>query len=171
MRPAGRHHLSRHNPQEELLEMKKSQQGFTLIELMIVVAIIGILAAIAIPAYQDYTARAQMSEAMSLASGVRTSLTEAYQNGIDILTADHDELGLAAAGTIEGKYVLQVQAGSEAAVAGTIVATLRGAAPVVEGIRDATLTLSPITAGGSVQWRCQPDAAFNTKYYPASCRD
>ena len=62
--------------------MKKTQQGFTLIELMIVVAIIGILAAIAIPAYQDYTARAQMSEAMSLTSGVRTAVAESYQNGI-----------------------------------------------------------------------------------------
>jgi hypothetical protein len=67
--------------------------------------------------------------------------------------------------------VLSVRAGSEADTAGTIVATLRGAAPVVESIRGATLTLSPITAGGSVQWRCQPDTSFATKYYPASCRD
>jgi type IV pilus assembly protein PilA len=151
--------------------MKKMQQGFTLIELMIVVAIIGILAAIAIPAYQDYTARAQMSEAMSLGSGVRTSVTEAYQNGIDILAANHVALGLAVANTIEGKYVLSVRAGVEADTPGTIVATLRSAAPVVEAIQGATLTLSPITAGGSVQWRCQPDPLFQTKYYPASCRD
>jgi type IV pilus assembly protein PilA len=60
--------------------MKNMQQGFTLIELMIVVAIIGILAAIAIPAYQDYTIRAQVSEGMSLASGARTAVSEAYQS-------------------------------------------------------------------------------------------
>ena len=151
--------------------MRKMQQGFTLIELMIVVAIIGILAAIAIPAYQDYTARAQMSEAMSLASGVRTSVSEAYQNGVDITAADHDALGLADAADIQGKYVEKVEAGSEADPAGAIVATLRDTAPVVEAIQGKTLTLSPVTGGGSVQWRCIADARIPTKYYPASCRD
>ena len=146
--------------------MRKMQQGFTLIELMIVVAIIGILAAIAIPAYQDYTARAQMSEAMSLASGVRTAVSEAYQNGIDIKSASHDDLGLAPANQITGKYVDQVEVNG-----GQIVATLRNAPPVIEAIQGATLTLSPITGGGSVEWRCRPKDGVATKYYPTSCRD
>ena len=146
--------------------MKKMQQGFTLIELMIVVAIIGILAAIAIPAYQDYTARAQMSEAMSLSSGVRTSVAETYQN-TGTWPATNVAAGVAAAGQITGKYVLQVDV-----VNGQITATMNGAAPVVEGIRSKTLLLSPLTHGGSVDWVCKPGAAngVDTKYVPASCR-
>ncbi len=106
---------------------------------------------------------------MSLASGVRTSVSEAYQNGIDITTASHDDLGLAANTDITGKYVLKVDAGST--TSGAIQATLKSVAPVVESIQGATLTLSPVTGGGSVQWRCKPDTSIATKYYPASCRD
>jgi type IV pilus assembly protein PilA len=143
--------------------MKKMQQGFTLIELMIVVAIIGILAAIAIPAYQDYTARAQMSEAMSLASGVRTSVTETYQNVGDFPTTNA-LAGVSTAASINGTYVNDVAVGA----GGLITATLRAAAPVNDNIRSTTLTLSPLTTAGAVQWACGGSAA--EKYYPASCR-
>jgi type IV pilus assembly protein PilA len=143
--------------------MKKMQQGFTLIELMIVVAIIGILAAIAIPAYQDYTARAQMSEAMSLASGVRTSVTETYQN-VGTFPATNPAAGVSTAASINGTYVAQVGVGA----GGVITATLRAVVPVNDNIRGTTLTLSPLTAAGSVLWTCGGSA--NPKYYPASCR-
>ena len=144
--------------------MRKMQQGFTLIELMIVVAIIGILAAIAIPAYQDYTARAQMSEAMSLASGVRTSVSEYYQNTGDF-PANNASAGVAEATDITGKYVEKVSVTN-----GHITATLRNSAPVNNNIRGATLTLRPVTATpGSLEWRCE--GSHNDKYYPASCRD
>src|SRR5690554_3490109 len=130
--------------------MRKMQQGFTLIELMIVVAIIGILAAIAIPAYQDYTARSQMSEAMSLASGVRTAVSETFQ-ATGSLPTSNALAGVAPAGSITGTYVAQVAVGAN----GVITATLNGAAPVVERIRSATLTLTPdITSGGSIEWLC-----------------
>jgi type IV pilus assembly protein PilA len=145
--------------------MKKTQQGFTLIELMIVVAIIGILAAIAIPAYQDYTARAQMSEAMSLASGVRTSVSEFYQNN-GAFPSDNTEAGAAAPTEIKGKYVLSVTVGTPD---GLITAVLKSASPVVQQIQGKKLILSPISQTGSMEWHCGGDAA--TKYYPASCRD
>lgn len=143
--------------------MKTVQKGFTLIELMIVVAIIGILAAIAIPAYQDYTARSQMSEAMSLASGVRTAVSETFQTTGD-LPADNAAAGVSDAAQITGTYVAQV-----AVDAGVITATLRTAAPVNQPIRGATLILTPDTSSvGSVQWTC--GGSVDAKYYPASCR-
>ena len=87
----------------------KKQQGFTLIELMIVVAIIGILAAIAIPAYQDYTIRAQVSEGLNLSGGAKAAVTEFFQDRGSMPT-DNDEAGLADADTeIQGKYVSSVE--------------------------------------------------------------
>ena len=85
----------------------KKQQGFTLIELMIVVAIIGILAAIAIPAYQDYTIRAQVSEGLNLSGGAKAAVTEYFQDR-GAMPADNTEAGLAASGDIQGKYVSDV---------------------------------------------------------------
>ena len=88
--------------------MKKMQQGFTLIELMIVVAIIGILAAIAIPAYQDYTIRAQVSEGMNLAAAAKAAVAETYLNR-GVAPADRTAAGMTANATdTEGKYVDQV---------------------------------------------------------------
>jgi type IV pilus assembly protein PilA len=144
--------------------MKHNQQGFTLIELMIVVAIIGILAAIALPAYQDYTARSQMAEAMSLASGARTAVTEFYTSTGNLPT-NNASAGLATNTDIKGTYVNQVTV-----AAGLITATLKGAAPVSEGIRGQTLVLSPTTSAGSVQWKCKGSTAATAKYYPSSCR-
>src|SRR5690554_1460621 len=141
--------------------MRKMQQGFTLIELMIVVAIIGILAAIAIPAYQDYTARSQMSEAMSLASGVRTAVSEAYQT-TGTLPADNAAAGVSANTDIAGTYVNDV-----AVANGVITATLRAGTPVNTPIRSTTLVLTPVTtATGSMQWTCGGSA--DDKYYPSS---
>ncbi|MCH7538686.1 MAG: pilin, partial [Proteobacteria bacterium] len=85
----------------------KKQQGFTLIELMIVVAIIGILAAIAIPAYQDYTIRAQVSEGLNLSGGAKAAVTEYFQDR-GTMPLDNAEAGLAAALDIQGKYVFSV---------------------------------------------------------------
>ncbi|MBC7192841.1 pilin [Marinobacter sp.] len=140
--------------------MKKAQQGFTLIELMIVVAIIGILAAVAIPAYQDYTARAQVSEAMTLASGVRSAVTEYYSSEGDF-PANNTSAGIS--GTIEGSYVDSVVVSS-----GVITAKMKSSG-VSEGIASKTLELSPVTTAGSVQWVCQ-SSDLDSKYLPSSCR-
>lgn len=140
--------------------MKKMQQGFTLIELMIVVAIIGILAAIAIPAYQDYTIRAQTSEAMSLASGVRTAVSEYFQ-AKGAWPADNTTAGVANAASISGNYVSQVTVTSK------VISALFGSSanPKISGTH---FTLTGNDNGGSVEWTCGGD--FAPKYLPASCR-
>ena len=141
--------------------MKRSlQKGFTLIELMIVVAIIGILAAVALPAYQDYTARAQMSEAMTLASGAKAAVTE-YYGDKGKWPSKNESAGLAAATGIKGKYVTQVDAASR-----KIVATIGTNAS--KGIQNKKLTLSAISNAGSIDWKCSSDA--DGKYLPSTCR-
>ncbi|WP_312224269.1 pilin [Stutzerimonas nitrititolerans] len=140
------------------------QKGFTLIELMIVVAIIGILAAIALPAYQDYTARSQMSEAMTLASGARTAVSE-YYSAKGVYPSDNESAGLADATDITGNYVAQVEVAN-----GLITAEMKSTG-VSEGIKGAELILSPTTTSGSVTWTCKTDGSTPTKYYPTSCRN
>ncbi|HFC6216030.1 TPA: pilin, partial [Neisseria meningitidis] len=88
--------------------MNTLQKGFTLIELMIVIAIVGILAAVALPAYQDYTARAQVSEAILLAEGQKSAVTEYYLNH-GIWPANNSSAGVASSSEIKGKYVQKVE--------------------------------------------------------------
>ena len=143
--------------------MKAMQKGFTLIELMIVVAIIGVLAAVALPAYQDYLGRSQMSEAFILASGQKGTMAEYYSNHGD-WPADNAKAGAAAEGDISGKYVEKVTIAGD-----TATAYLRGSG-VNAGIAGKTLKLKG-TAGttlGSFKWDCSSDAP--AKYLPSSCR-
>ncbi|EMU2450299.1 pilin [Neisseria gonorrhoeae] len=88
--------------------MNTLQKGFTLIELMIVIAIVGILAAVALPAYQDYTARAQVSEAILLAEGQKSAVTEYYLNN-GIWPENNGDAGVASSSSIKGKYVQKVE--------------------------------------------------------------
>jgi type IV pilus assembly protein PilA len=148
--------------------MKKLQQGFTLIELMIVVAIIGILAAIAIPAYQDYTIRAQVSEGLNLGGGAKTAVAEFYQDrGIwPDGNSGIDSAGLSAPSMIKGKYVQSVTVGS---VDG-IVTVLYGfdAHTLING---STIQLKATDATGSIEWECtSPGGAIQDKHLPAACR-
>ncbi len=145
----------------------KKQQGFTLIELMIVVAIIAILAAIAIPAYQDYIARAQMSEALTLASGQKVGVSEVFSNKGTCPANGSD--GFAADTDINGKYVQKVTVGGTAAASGgcTIVATMKSTG-VSTGVQGATLTLTLSNADkGSNVWTCTSSA--KQKYLPTAC--
>ena len=142
--------------------MKAIQKGFTLIELMIVVAIIGILAAIALPAYQDYTARAQMSEALVLADGQKTAVTEYYSDKGEF-PGDNTSAGISAASAISGKYVAAV-----AVASGVITSTMKSTG-VAAGIQSGTLTLTPTAGSGSVSWACT--SGVNAKYKPAACRN
>jgi len=148
--------------------MQTMQKGFTLIELMIVVAIIGILAAVAIPAYQDYIARSQMSEAMGLASGLKTAVSETF--GQDGSCPANGSNGIPAAADIKGSYVASVAtAGTGTATGGcTITATMK-AAGVSTGIQGKTLTLTMTTTagGGTSEWACTSNAA--QKYLPKAC--
>lgn len=146
--------------------MKQVQKGFTLIELMIVVAIIGILAAVALPAYQDYTARSQVSEALSLAAGPQTAVTEFWSNK-GYLPASNASAGLSAAASISGKYVTTVT------VTGGIVIAKIKATGVAKGIGSGELALSPLTTAGSVKWACttrHTSTALKDKFIPSSCR-
>ena len=145
------------------MQTRKIQQGFTLIELMIVVAIIGILAAIAIPAYQDYVIRAQISDGLSLAAGSKTALAEYYQNNGDFPT-DQGDAGLAEPEEIVGRFTSSVD-GTD--TAGVITITYgREANSVIDG---ETVLLSAITHPGSIEWTCKSNT-LEGKYLPSSCR-
>ncbi|BFI96755.1 MAG: pilin [Rhodanobacter sp.] len=147
--------------------MKSMQKGFTLIELMIVVAIIAILAAIAIPAYQNYLIRTQVSEGAVLADGAKTAISEFYSNS-GHFPGGNQSAGLAMAGSITGKYVSQVDAG---ATPGQIQVTYSDTSPrqANSAINGNILILSAITSSGSIAWTCK-STTINPKYLPTTCR-
>ncbi|HEZ6932142.1 TPA: pilin [Neisseria meningitidis] len=160
--------------------MNTLQKGFTLIELMIVIAIVGILAAVALPAYQDYTARAQVSEAILLAEGQKSAVTEYYLNH-GKWPGDNSDAGVASASEIKGKYVEKVEVAK-----GVITATMLSTG-VNKEIQGKKLSLWAKRQAGSVKWFCgQPvtrDATnaddvtadgndkIDTKHLPSTCRD
>ena len=175
----------------EQISMKKIQSGFTLIELMIVVAIIGILAAIAIPQYQNYVARAQTSEALSLVSGAKVAVAE-YLNVNSEFPAGNTEAGMEDAGNIKGKYVSSVTvstadtgtvAGGDLVTHATVTAIFKntGGFDAHTKLAGGSLILTGTDNTGSVSWVCSSAAASAagatttvpdiTDYLPSSCRD
>lgn len=168
--------------------MKAIQKGFTLIELMIVIAIIGILAVIALPAYQDYTGRAQVSEAITLMEGQKSAIVEYYADKGKWPTSN-TEAGIAGSTEITGKYVASVTVGT----GGAITAKMKSS-DVNNDIKGKTVILSPETAkaatpaaggatpapggatpaagaasAGSFTWKCTT-GTVPTKFLPSSCR-
>ncbi|HGG9524814.1 TPA: pilin, partial [Neisseria meningitidis] len=162
--------------------MNTLQKGFTLIELMIVIAIVGILAAVALPAYQDYTARAQVSEAILLAEGQKSAVTEYYLNHGE-WPANNNSAGVASSATdIKGKYVQSVT------VANGVITAQMASSNVNNEIKGKKLSLWAKRQDGSVKWFCgQPvtrnkaatdDVAaatdnkkIDTKHLPSTCRN
>ncbi|HEZ5882562.1 TPA: pilin [Neisseria meningitidis] len=163
--------------------MNTLQKGFTLIELMIVIAIVGILAAVALPAYQDYTARAQVSEAILLAEGQKSAVTEYYLNH-GTWPKNNTSAGVASSSTIKGKYVQSVEVKN-----GVVTATM-ASSNVNNEIKGKKLSLWAKRQDGSVKWFCglpvtrttatatdddvtadSGNEKIDTKHLPSTCRD
>ena len=158
--------------------MSKMQKGFTLIELMIVVAIIGILAAIALPAYQDYTKRAKMSEAILAASACRTTITEIYQSGSSASAPSSNGWGCENSAGSASKYVDTIQTSNT----GVITVAVRGFGDTT--IDTKVITLAPFKSDGTTAlavtdigsgtvgvWKCGgTGTTVPAKFLPGSCR-
>ena len=168
--------------------MKRLNLGFTLIELMIVVAIIGILVAVGMPQYQNYVARAQVAEGLSLASGAKMAVVEYHSvngsfpsncdDGIDDFDICNTEFGLPEHTSITGKYVSHV-AVSGFSPTGIIVLMFKNAPNAHTLIARGVVNLTPTVHGGSISWACSNNANASdngccpdiTKYLPSSCKE
>lgn len=148
--------------------MKRVQQGFTLIELMIVVAIIGILAAVALPAYQDYTIRAKVSEGLLAASSARTAVSEVYANAGKMLPSANS-MGVE---TQSSRYVASVGWVYVDDDNGDVTVTMQND-PSLGAAANTSLTLRAAGANGKVTWTCGKSTAspIPSRYLPGSCKD
>jgi type IV pilus assembly protein PilA len=163
----------------------RSHKGFTLIELMIVVAIVAILAAIAISQYQDYVIRAQIAEGASLAEGAKSAVVDFYNKAgrfpNSVCLSSNASVGLSQPASIVGSYVSQVTVAGEGCPpplgAGSIVAEFSSTPPFKSNaaIDTSSLIFSPVTHAGSMSWRCKRflvagDVVLRDKWLPSSCR-
>ena len=141
---------------------RQLQKGFTLIELMIVVAIIGILAAVALPAYQDYTKRARVTEGFNLAASAKTGVADFYAAN-NVLPTDNGSVGLPAAASVSGQSVASVGVGAN----GVITITYRNPQVAADATNN-TITLTPATGAGGITWACA--GSLPVALRPSNCR-
>lgn len=142
--------------------MKNPQRGFTLIELMIVVAIVGILASVAIPAYQRYLVRAQVSEGLHLTGPLQVAVAE-YNMDTGAYPTDNADAALLAPGSYEGKFVDSIS------VTGPVISVLYGNDANAE-IAGETVVMTATRNGGSVSWSCASGGVIPDRYLPSVCK-
>ena len=142
--------------------MKKAQQAFTLIELMIVVAIIGILAAIAMPAYQRYVIRAQIAEGLNLSGPLKVGVTDFYENN-GVFPANNSEAALETPASYTGSYVTSIS------ISGAVISILYGNAANAE-INGSAVNITATPYQGSMTWVCASAGVISDNHLPSSCR-